>query len=404
MEISKQIAAYKDEVVELRRDFHQHPELGLEEFRTSEKVSEYLKQLGLEVKHANKTGVVSLLRGKEPGRTLLLRADMDALPIQEENDVPYKSIYNGKMHACGHDAHMAMLMVAAKILSNVKHRLRGNIKFVFEPNEENVGALAMIEEGVLEDPKVDACMGMHVWSPLETGKISITPGPVMAGMEHFQILIKGKAGHTATPQSAVDPIITAASVIQGVQIIQTREIDALKEPTIIMFGKIEGGSASNVIPDKVTLSGTMRSLYEGSEDSEDNPKMRLERIVSSICAAHRATCEVTFLYGHPTLVNNNEMSEIVRSVAAEDLSCKQDIVSLVSLAGDDFSEFAARVPGAFYFLGAGNRAKETDFPHHHPRFNIDEDVLTVGVEMHVRGALSFFNNAANLQFLNTGKI
>ena len=391
MEISKQIAAYKDEIVELRRDFHQHPELGLEEFRTSEKASEYLKQLGLEVKRANQTGVVGLLRGKEPGRTLLLRADMDALPIQEENDVPYKSIYNGKMHACGHDAHMAMLMVAAKILSNVKHRLRGNVKFVFEPNEENVGALAMIKEGVLEAPKVDACMGMHVWSPLETGKIGIAPGPVMAGMEHFQILIKGKAGHTATPQSAVDPIITAASVIQGVQIIQTREIDVLKEPTVIMFGKIEGGSASNVIPDKVTLSGTMRSLYEGSEDSEDNPKMRLERIVSSICAAHRATCEVTFLYGHPTLVNNNEMSELVRSVVVEELSCKQDIVSFISLAGEDFSEFAARIPGAFYFLGVGNPEKETQYPHHHPRFNIDEDALKVGVEMHVRAALRYLN-------------
>jgi len=391
MEISKQIAAYKDEVVELRRDFHQHPELGLEEFRTSEKASEYLKQLGLEAKRANQTGVVGFLRGKEPGRTLLLRADMDALPIQEENNVPYKSIYNGKMHACGHDAHMAMLMVAAKILSNVKHRLRGNIKFVFEPNEENVGALAMIKEGVLEAPKVDACMGMHVWSPLETGKIGITPGPVLAGMEHFQILIKGKAGHTATPQSAIDPILTAASVIQGVQIIQTREIDALKEPTVIMFGKIEGGSASNVIPDKVTLSGTMRSLYEGSEDSEDNPKRRLERIVSSICSAHRATCEISFLYGHPTLVNNHEMSDLVRSVAVEDLSCKQVIVSLTSLAGDDFSEFAARVPGVFYFLGVGNLEKETHFPHHHPRFNIDEDALKVGVEMHVRAALRYLN-------------
>jgi amidohydrolase len=404
MEICKQIAEYQDEVIELRRDFHRYPELGLEEYRTSEKVCSYLEACDLEVSRLNRTGVVGLMQGDLPGPTLLMRADMDALPIQEENKISYKSVNKGVMHACGHDAHTAMLLVAAKILSNMKHWLKGYIKFVFEPNEENVGSLAMIKEGLMENPKVDACMGMHVWSPLETGKISITPGPVMAGMEHFQILIKGKAGHTATPQSAIDPILTAASVIQGVQIIQTREIDVLKEPTVIMFGKIEGGSASNVIPDKVTLSGTMRSLYEGSEDSEDNPKMRLERIVSSICAAHRATCEVTFLYGHPTLVNNHEMCKLVRSVAEEDLSCKQDIVSLTSLGGEDFSEFAARVPGAFYFLGAGNRAKETDFPHHHPRFNIDEDVLAVGVEMHVRGALSFFNKAGNLQFLKTRKV
>lgn len=391
MDISKLIGKYSDEVIELRRDFHRHPELGLNEFRTSEKVSEYLKKLGLEVKHANKTGVVGLLRGEKSRRTILLRADMDALPIQEENDVTYKSIYDGKMHACGHDAHMAMLMVAAKILSNIKHRLKGNIKFVFEPNEENVGALAMIEEGVLEDPHVDACMGMHVWSPLESGKISITSGPVMAAMEHFQILIKGKAGHTATPQIAVDPIITAASVIQGVQIIQTREIDALKEPTVIMFGKIEGGSASNVIPDIVKLSGTMRYMFEGGEDSEENPKSRLERIVSNICVAHRATCEVTFLYGHPTLVNNQDMCALLRSVVMEDLSCKQDIVSHVSLAGDDFSEFSARLPGAFSFLGVGNKEKETQYPHHHPRFNIDEDSLKVGLEIHVRAAIRYLN-------------
>ena len=176
MEISKQIAECQDEVIELRRDFHRYPELGLEEYRTSETVCSYLEACDLEVSRLNRTGVVGLMRGDLPGPTLLLRADMDALPIQEENEISYKSVNKGVMHACGHDAHMAMLMVAAKILSNVKHRLRGNIKFVFEPNEENVGSLAMIKEGLMENPTVDACMGMHVWSALETGKISITPG------------------------------------------------------------------------------------------------------------------------------------------------------------------------------------------------------------------------------------
>ena len=186
MEISKLLAQYADEVIELRRDFHRHPELGLEEHRTSEKVVAYLKNCGLEVCRMNKTGVVGLLRGDQPGPTLLLRADMDALPIQEENDIPYKSLNPGVMHACGHDAHTAMLLVAAKILTSLKQQLPGNIKFVFEPNEENLGALAMIEEGLLENPRVDGCLGLHIWTPLQSGQIGITEGPVMAGDGAFQ--------------------------------------------------------------------------------------------------------------------------------------------------------------------------------------------------------------------------
>ena len=399
MEIAQLIAESNDELIELRRDFHRHPELGGQEFRTGNNVAGYLEGCGLEVVRMNITGVVGLLRGDHPGPTLLIRSDLDALPIQEENDVPYRSLNDGVMHACGHDAHTAMLLVAAKILSRFKDRLKGNIKFAFEPNEENVGALAMIEEGLLENPQVDACMGLHVWTPLQTGQMGITEGPVMAGMEHFELVVKGRGGHTATPQSAVDPILATAAVIQGVQVIQTREIDVLKEPTIIVFGKIEGGTASNVIPDSVTLSGTMRYLFEGDEESEENPKKRFERVVSNICAAHRAEYELSFLYGHPTLVNHREMSELVRSVATDELDPTPEIVSFVSLAGEDFSEFAARVPGTFYFIGAGNPAKETHFPHHHPRFDIDEDVLRVGVEMHVRGALNFFRHAEKMKFL-----
>ena len=400
MKISGDIAKYSDEVIGLRRDFHRHPELGLAEHRTSEKVVNYLESCNLMVKRLNRTGVVGLLEGDHSGPTLLMRADMDALPIQEETDVPYKSVNKGVMHACGHDAHTAMLMVAAKILSNCKKQLRGNIKFVFEPNEENVGALAMIEEGVMLNPPVDACLGLHIWTPLQAGQIGITEGPVMAGMVHFDLEIQGRGGHTATPQSAIDPIITAANIIQGVQIIQSREIDVLKEPTIIMFGKIQGGTASNVIPDSVLLSGTMRYLFEGKEDSDDNPKQRFERVVSQICAAHRAAYALSYLYGHPTLVNHSEMARLVQSVVGKELNPAPEIVSFVSMAGEDFSEFAARVPGAFYFLGAGNPAKKAHFPHHHPKFNIDEDVLSVGVEMHVRAALNFFKHADNLKFLS----
>lgn len=398
MDVTEAITAHTEELVELRRDFHRHPELGMEEHRTGDTVAAYLEGCGLPVTRMNGTGVAGLLRGARPGPTLLMRADMDALPIQEETGLPFQSVNDGVMHACGHDAHTAMLMVAAKVLARQADGIRGNIKFVFEPNEENVGALAMIEEGVMENPRVDACTGIHVWNPLPTGQVGLTPGPVMAGMAHFDIVVQGRGGHTATPQSAVDPVLAAASVIQAVQAIQTREIDVLKEPTLIMFGKIEGGTASNVIPDTVTLSGTMRYLFEGPPDGPDNPKRRLERIVSGVCGAHRCGHELSFLYGHPTLVNHAGMTELVGAAAAA-MPAPPERVRFVTLAGEDFSEFAARAPSAFCFLGAGKPGGGESFPHHHPRFDIDEAALPVGVEMHVRTALHFFEQAERLPFL-----
>jgi len=398
MDFTETIAESTDELIELRRDFHRHPELGMEEHRTGDKVAAYLEDCDLDVTRMNGTGVVGLLRGGRPGPTLLMRADMDALPIQEETGLPFQSVNDGVMHACGHDAHTAMLMVAAKILAREAEALRGSIKFVFEPNEENVGALAMIEEGVMENPRVDACTGIHVWNPLPTGQVGLTPGPVMAGMEHFDLVVKGRGGHTATPQSAVDPVLAAASVIQAVQSIQTRETDVLREPTVIMFGKIEGGTASNVIPDTVTLSGTMRYLFEGPADSPDNPKRRLERIVSGVCDAHRCGYALTFLYGHPTLVNHVGMTELV-CAAVSAMEAPPELVSFVTLAGEDFSEFASRVPSNFSFLGAGKTGGGEPFPHHHPRFDIDEAALPVGVELHVRTALYFFEQAGRLPFL-----
>lgn len=399
MDISRQIDELENELIELRRDFHRHPELGLQEQRTGEKVAAYLKSLGLAVSRMNRTGVVGLQQGEAAGPTLLLRADMDALPIQEETGLAYQSEVAGVMHACGHDAHTAMLMIAAKILTSQKVRPAGNIKFVFQPNEENVGARAMIDEGLMDRPKVDACFGVHVWTPLKTGQLGISSGPVMAGMEHFDLVLKGRGGHTATPQSAVDPILTAAAVINAVQVIQTREIDVLSQPTLIMFGKIEGGTASNVIPDTVTLSGTLRYMFEGPEDSPDHPKNRFERVVDNICAAHRTGYELAWLYGHPTLVNHPQISQIACQVAGCRMEPRPEIVPVVTLAGEDFSEFASRAPGAFCFVGAGDPAKETVYPHHHPRFEIDEKALRTGVELIVKSALYFFENAHGFSFL-----
>lgn len=399
MDIGKNITEKKSELIELRRDFHRHPELGLEEFRTGDKVAAYLESLGLKVNRMNVTGVSAFLEGDSSGPTLLLRADMDALPIQEETDLPFKSINDDVMHACGHDAHTAILMVTAKILSEQKQPLKGNIKFVFEPNEENVGALAMIEEGVMDNPQVDACMGLHVWNQLPTGQVAITPGPIMAGVVQFELIIKGRGGHTAAPQSAVDPILTAASVIQDVQAIQTREIDVLKEPTNLIFGKIQGGTASNVIPDSVMLGGTLRYMFEGPEDSPENPKKRFERIVANICSAHRAEYKLSFPSGHPTLVNNPTMCDFMRTVASSEIDPPLETVSFITMAGEDFSEFASRAPGVFCFVGAGKSGQQ-NFPHHHSRFDIDEGVLQIGVELLVRGALYYFKEATQATFLS----
>ncbi|MGM0445665.1 MAG: M20 metallopeptidase family protein [Bacillota bacterium] len=391
MDIKALVKEHNDELIELRRDFHKHPELGFKELRTSKKVAGYLKGLGLEVtENVAETGVVGLLEGDNPGKTLMLRADMDALPITEQNDVEYKSQNEGVMHACGHDGHTSMLMIAAKILSKHKDKIKGNIKFVFQPNEEGEAARRMIEEGVLENPKVDGAFGIHLWSPIESGKIAISHGAVMGGLYEFELKIKGQGGHTSAPHDAIDPIIVASNVIQSVQSIQTREIDPLK-PTLIMFGQINGGTATNIIPEEVMLRGTIRYLYRDNPGGNERPKERFERIIKNVCDSHRADYEIEYIVESPPVYNNEEMVELAYESAQEVMENKSDIVDYTNLAGEDFGEFSDEVPSTFYFVGIGNKEKGTHFAHHHPKFNIDEDVLSLGVEMHIRSALNYLS-------------
>jgi len=387
--IKKQVADLNDELINLRRDFHMHPELSFEEWRTSKVVLDYLNSLGLEVKGGiAKTGVVGILRGKKAGGTILLRADMDALPIQEENEVSYKSINEGKMHACGHDGHTAMLLVAAKVLCQHKDQINGNIKFVFQPAEETAGARFMIEEGVLEDPHVDAALGIHLETSLKSGEIGITAGPIMAGADYFKLTIEGKGGHTGYPHSSIDPIMAAANVITTAQIIQTREIDVLKRTILIAFGRIEGGVAPNTIPGKVELGGTVRYLHRSAEEEEK----KFERIIAGVCEAHGTKYELKFMPSNRSLSNDSKMVKLVRSVAQKLVPRNHIVSDIRSMGGEDFSEFASKVPSAFYFIGTGNEEKETNYPHHHPRFNIDEDTLSMGVEMHVGTALAYLSS------------
>lgn len=389
MRFAEEIEACREELISLRREFHKNPELGFEEHRTATVVETYLQALGLTTERVAETGVVAVLEGEHPGPTLMLRADMDALPIQEENDVPYASENPGIMHACGHDAHMAMLLIAAKVLINNWSGVAGSIKFVFQPNEEIAGALPMVEEGVLDNPRVDGVMGIHVWTPLESEKIGITSGAVMGGLDVFKMTITGKGGHTGLPHEAIDPVLAAANLIQTVQMIQTREISNLKS-TAIMFGRIDGGIKSNIIPDKVYLEGTIRFLYKGGPDSVECPTERFERIVKSVCETHRCSYDLEIEHENIPLINDPKMTQLARVTARQIYVDKESIVDNVSIASEDFSEFSERVPGVFIFLGAGNRQKDTDYPHHNPRFNIDEDVLVQGVAMFVNGALNYF--------------
>ncbi len=393
MDILKDIEVLKDELIALRRDFHKHPEVGFEEFRSSEIIANYLKDLGLEVKTGiAKTGVVGLLKGKEPGKTILLRADMDALPVLEENDVEYKSVYEGKSHACGHDGHMAMLLIAAKILTKYKDKLKGNIKFLFQPNEEDAGAKYMIEEGVLENPKVDAAAAIHVWTPIKSGDIGINPGPVMGSHDNFKITITGKGGHSSAPHDSVDPIIAAAALIQSAQAIQSREINVLK-PTSLMFGKINAGTAPNIIPEKVEIEGSIRCLYAGDDNSEEKPKLRLKRMVETVCDVYRSKGEIEYFPSSLAVINDPNLTEMFKGEAQQIVDRNNgNIIPYVCMAGEDFSEFGIKVPAVLTFVGSGNEEKGCSYPHHHPKFNIDEDVLSTGVEVHIRNVLKFLNS------------
>ncbi|MFZ7103299.1 MAG: M20 metallopeptidase family protein [Peptococcaceae bacterium] len=391
MDIRQEVNSHFAELVALRRDFHQHPELGFREYRTSEMIKKYLTDLGLEVKIFAPTGVVGLLKGSTPGKTLMLRADIDALAVTELAEVPYKSVHPGIAHSCGHDGHTAILLVAAKVLAKYRDKIKGNIKFLFEPNEETAGALEMIKEGVLSNPDVDAAFGLHLWTPITSGKIGVVAGPVMAACEEFELTIIGKGGHTSAPHTAVDPIMAACQIVQSMQIIQTRLADA-RQPTTIMFGKIHGGTGRNIIPEQVQLGGTIRFLYEKEDEGKKWLLNKFTEIIKSVCGTLGADFKLTFIPSNPAILNNPALTEIVLSAARETLGGSKNIVSQLVMAGDDFAEFSKRVPSAFYFVGAGNKEKNCCYPHHHPCFNIDEDSLATGLAMHLRTALTYLGN------------
>ncbi len=371
---------YKDEIVRLRRDFHMHPELGFEEERTSGIVRDYLNDLGITTKRMAGTGVVGYLNnGGE--KTVGIRADMDALPITEMNDVPYRSQNPGKMHACGHDAHTAMLLVSAKILS--EREFDGNIRFVFQPAEEGLnGARKMVEEGAIDG--VDEIIGMHVWIGFPTATIAISPGPILGSVGQFRIAVHGRGGHGAAPQLTVDPIVSASEIIMALQTIVSRNTDPI-DTAVLTVGKINGGTAFNIIPEKVEMEGTVRTF---SEEVEKMIAQRMKEIAENVARAHGGSADVKYLHLNHATVNDTRLAEIGKRVASQFTTVTEQGRAM---GGEDFSEYARRIPGLFAYLGIANQEKGFVYPHHNPRFDMDEDALPYGVAFEVMMSLELLN-------------
>lgn len=402
--IETDIKDIESKVIEWRRDFHQNPELSNREFKTAEKIAKHLKSLGLQVTTGvAHTGVVGLLQGELPGKVLALRADIDALPVTERNDLPYKSEVTatflnketGVMHACGHDTHIAILMGVAEVLSKHKDKINGTVKFIFQPAEEGPppgeegGAKLMIKEGVLENPKVDAIFGLHINSGTEVGTIKYKEGGVMAAVERFTINVKGKQTHGSQPWSGVDPIYISSKIIDGFQSIISREARLTDEAAVITVGKITSGVRFNIIPESAEMIGTVRTL------DPDMRKMiikRMKEMASTIAKAYGGEAEVVFesftdiTYNDPDLVA--QMLPSIKKTAGDN----NVVYTKATTGGEDFSYFQNHVPGFYFFLGGKTKGNTQAFPHHTPDFKIDDSGLLLGVETFVQMTFDYLNN------------
>ncbi len=365
-----------DYMVEQRRDFHRHPELGFQETRTSGIVAETLQALGLEVQRGvGQTGVVALLEGARPGPTLLVRFDMDALPIQEENLHDYASQNPGVMHACGHDGHTTMGLALAKILTQHQADIAGTIKFMFQPAEEGLGgAFAMIADGVLQNPRPDVALAMHLWTPEEFGKVRVVEGPCMASSSVFTLTVQGHGGHGAAPHLAVDPILAAAQIVSALQSIVSRNINP-QDSVVVSIGQFSAGTTFNVIPDRAILKGTVRSY---DNDLHRTIYRRILEMAHNMAIAFR--CEATMeTIAIVAAVNNAPEPTAVVRLAAEQTMGAGNIVEHRTMASEDMGYILEEVPGCYFFIGARNQEKGFTFPHHHPRFDFDERAMVDGV-------------------------
>ncbi len=377
-EIREKTDSVKDDVVRWRRHLHENPELSFHEEKTSRFVRETLESFGsLEITNPTKTSVMARLLGNNPGKVLALRADMDALPITEENDFDFASKNEGVMHACGHDVHTATMLGVAKVLSGMKDRINGEVRFLFQHAEEVLpgGASEMVKAGVMDG--VDTVLGAHVWSPLDVGKIGITYGPMMAAPDTFKVKIIGKGGHAALPNQTVDPIVIGAQVVTGFQTIVSRNVDPL-DNAVLSVSKFVGGTTDNVIPGYVEMFGTVRTF---------DPKLRkfipkrMEEILKGLTAAYGATYEFGYTEGYAPVINDDEVEKILEASVREVLGDGAVEMMKPNMGGEDFSAYLKKAPGAFFLIGGKNEAKGIVYPHHHPKFTVDETVIENGLSV-----------------------
>lgn len=371
----------------LRRDFHMHPELGFQEFRTAGIVARELNEMGYEVKTGiAKTGVVALLEGSHPGPTIMLRFDMDALPIQEQTGAAYASQNSGIMHACGHDGHTAVGLTVARLLKEHQSQMKGAVKLIFQPAEEGLGgAYAMVSEGVLENPRPDMALSLHVWNEKPQGWVGISAGPVMAAAEIFQIRLVGKGGHGAVPHLAVDPVLASAQVVNALQSIVARNVAPLQS-AVISVTMIHGGDAFNVIPSQVELRGTIRTF---DPDVRELVLKRFDQVVTSVANGMGCEAEIHLESITPAVVNDEIVSERLQKVCAQVLPEDTLDVNFRTMGSEDMAFFLREIPGCFIFIGSANKELGLNYAHHHPRFDIDEAALKHGVALITAATLDF---------------
>ncbi|PAB59618.1 M20 family metallopeptidase [Anaeromicrobium sediminis] len=377
---------YKQYAIDLRRDFHMNPEPSMKEIRTSTRVMEELEKMGIDCKKVAGTGVVGIIKGASAGKTIALRADMDALEVTEENEKDYKSKVHGIMHACGHDAHTAGLLTAARILNDMKDQLNGTVKLLFQPGEEVAqGAIKMIEEGVMED--VDGIFGIHVWNDMEVGTISVEAGPRMASAGIFKINIIGKGGHGSMPNQGVDAAVVGSAIVMNLQSLVSREISPL-DPAVVSVGIFNAGTRFNVIAGEAYLEGTTRCF---SMEVNDAFEEMITRIAGNTAKSYRAKALVDYKQLVIPTINDPEMASIAEGAVKEIRGSDALKTYKQTTGGEDFSFFTQKAPGAFAFVGSKNEKKLEYFPHHHSKFDIDEDALEIAAALYSQFAIDFLN-------------
>jgi amidohydrolase len=377
----KQLAKkYSPEFIEIRHHLHSHPELSYQEFETSKFVQQKLNEFGIPFEIKATTGVIGLIKGKNPGRkTIALRADMDALPIREENNVEYKSKHEGIMHACGHDVHTTCLLGAAKILNELKSEWEGTIKLIFQPGEEKNpgGASILIKEGVLKNPEPQAIFGLHVNPQLETGKLSFRGGQVMASADELYFTIKGKGGHAASPQTCIDPILIASHLVISLQQVISRNRNPF-DPSVLSITAINGGMATNVIPDEVKLMGTFRAM---NEEWRSKAHELIKRTAKELVHSMGGELDLHIDKGYPVVYNNEALNEKTKLLARQFMDEENVEETEMRMGAEDFGYYSQLIPGCFYRLGTGNKKKGISAGVHTPHFNIDENAIEIGIGM-----------------------